>query len=108
MIYSAWNQAAKLYDYYETPEQQTTINSSPPKHIRGGSDLGVTPEEAAWPIPTKAVLIGSGQFAKGRVANKPGTARMAMSGLGSISTSPFSLILTVIGAYYIWSKLKRK
>lgn len=71
MIYSVWNHAVRRYDYYRTPETSAAVNAPTPKHLLGvGDDLGLAPEEAAWPLPANAVPAGSGKDPKGQVASR--------------------------------------
>jgi len=71
MIYSVWNHALRRYDYFRTSERSAAVNSPSPKHLLGDSDeLGLAPEEAAWPLPSDAVPVGSGKEPKGVIASR--------------------------------------
>lgn len=78
MIYSVWSHANRRYDYYRTPDRTDAVNSPSPSHLLGSDDdIGVPPEEAAWPLPADAVLVGSGKDPKGCIAStESGTGRM--------------------------------
>jgi len=67
MLYSVWNQGARQYDYYETPEVSHAANAEQPTHMRPGK-LGVTLPSAAWPLPEDAHPVGSGDLPRGRIA----------------------------------------
>lgn len=68
MIYSVWNQAAKAYDYYETPETADTANAPKPQHIPTGT-IGATVDQIGWPLPSGAKKIGTGELPEGRIAS---------------------------------------
>ena len=70
MIYSVWNQGAKLYDYFETPEVAAKANA--PKPSMPVAKIGVTPECAAWPLPAGAKPVGKGPLPRGRIASPAG------------------------------------
>ncbi len=71
MIYSVWNYATRQYDYYQAGQHTATHAGAPPVRA-GASALGATPEQAAWPLPAGAQRIGSGPYARGRVASLSG------------------------------------
>lgn len=100
MRYSVWNQAHKRYDYYEAlgTAGEPTANVPAPKHLRSKT-LGITPEEAAWPLPADARKIGAGPLPMGRIARRGGG-----SALGSAeeSSSMVSIALLGIAAYVLW------
>lgn len=79
MIYSVWNQGAKLYNYFETPEVADRANAPKPSHIPAGK-FGATPEVAAWPLPTDSKPIGQGPLPQGRIAS---TESSASAGAGA-------------------------
>lgn len=68
MKYSVWNDNARRYDYYQTSETGPT-HAPPPSHLRPKSELGATPEEAAYRLPSHAAPAGSGDLAQGRIAS---------------------------------------
>lgn len=67
MKFSVWLPEHKQYDYYQTP---TTVADSvyPQPKIAGGTRLGVSPEDAAWTLPSNAQKIGRGALPIGQVA----------------------------------------
>ncbi len=69
MIYSVWNQGAGVFDYFESPDQQASLNVEPPGHLVSRT-LGSTIDQAAWPLPGNVRQIGSGDAAVGRVATR--------------------------------------
>ena len=98
MIYSVWNQGARVYDYYQSPEVQHTLNTPVPKHIRP-KEYGVTVDQASWPLPASARKVGSGELAKGRIASRGG----AGSPLGAIMDSnTLGMIGLGIAAFFLW------
>ncbi len=90
MIYSVWNQADRIYDYYRTAEKSHDTSAPKPSHLKP-TKYGATPEQAAWPLPKGAVKVGRGKYPKGHVAHPSGGL-----GLGSI---PFGLTTTSIVVY---------
>ena len=99
MIYSVWNQGARAYDYYESPEVQKTLNTPSPSHIPA-KEFGATVMQASWPLPASARKVGSGEFAKGRIAS----VRRALSPVGVIDmdTNTFVMIGFGVAAYFLW------
>jgi len=70
VIYSVWNHADRRYAYYRTAERSATVNTPSPKHLLGGThEIGLSPEEAAWPLPADAELVGYGREPKGLIAS---------------------------------------
>jgi hypothetical protein len=105
MIYSVWNQGRGVYDYYQTPEVQETANAPRPKHLRA-TQLGMTPAQAAWPLPSGATKIGSGEFARGRVASTAGQ-RGALGGFGVESLFNPKFVGIAIVAWFLWKRSRR-
>jgi len=103
MIYSVWNQSKKAYDYYATQNGNDKVNSPAPKHIPN-KKLGATLQQAAWPLPSNARLIGSGDIAKGRVAQRRGLAGLGDS-TGGIPTVVWGALL-VWGIFTLWTQSK--
>lgn len=92
MIYSKWNQADRLYHYYETPEKSHASSAPAPAHLRV-SGLGATPDEAGWPLPDNATFVGTGKYPKGHIAS---------SGTPGFSTTSW-IIAGVLGYFgYKW------
>lgn len=69
MMYSVWNQGAGVFDYYEDSRTQDTLNAPMPAHV-GHRTLGLTVDQAAWPLPADARKVGEGGVAIGRVASR--------------------------------------
>ena len=67
MKYSVWNNASRRYDYYQAQGDNRIHAGAPPRSST--SELGATPEEAAWPLPPSAVKVGSGDVPEGRIAS---------------------------------------
>lgn len=102
MIYSVWNRAACRYDYYQTSEAATT-HAPAPTHVRARG-LGATPDEAGWPLPAGAALVGHGDLPRGRIARRGGALA-----LGNTDASGPMIALAALGAglYVLWEELKR-
>lgn len=66
--YSVWSYSKGAYDYYAGPSKGTTHAGTPPR-ARGSTQVGSTPEQAAWPLPLGAKLVGSGPTPQGRIAS---------------------------------------
>ena len=109
MMYSVWNQATRRFDYYRDDRRSEETSSPKPKHLSHHT-LGATPEEAAWPLPEEAVLVGHGKYPKGYVASLEGKR-------GALGTFLFGLDLTLtniallgalgfVGWKYVLPKLK--
>jgi hypothetical protein len=99
MIYSVWDHARREYDYYQTPNKNGATQAPKPGHLRNKGELGLTPEEAAWPLPANAVRVGGGKYAKGMIATSKG----GLSGLGFIpDLSPMNLVLMGALGWVAW------
>ena len=72
MIYSVWDHGNRRYDYYQTAERSSRVNAPTPKHFSNVHELGMAPEEAAWPLPSGAKFVGSGKTPKGMIAERGG------------------------------------
>jgi hypothetical protein len=99
VIYSVWNQGARQYDYYEAPTVQNSANTPVPKHIRA-KPLGATIDQAAWPLPSTAKLVGRGKLAQGRIASRGGN----LLSLGAINmdTNTIGMIGLGLAAFLLW------
>lgn len=98
MLFSVWNYGNRAYDYYESGQRSGTHAPTPPR-ARGATSLGATPEQAAWPLPAGARLVGSGPEPRGRIAtsgSEPG-----MNDLEPV-------ILVGLGAAVLWWVFGRK
>lgn len=103
MIYSVWNQAAGVYDYFQTPDLQPGANAPRPAHLKSRT-LGVTPLQAAWPLPAGAKKIGSGEFARGRVA---ASSTGALGSFGIESLFDAKIIGLGLAAWLLWRAHRR-
>jgi hypothetical protein len=99
VIYSVWNQGAKLYDYYENGARAETVNAPQPKHL-SQTKLGMTPTQASWPLPLGARRTGRGSLARGRVAHPRGG---AMAGF-DVDTNTVKIGLLLVAAVVLWRK----
>jgi len=104
VIYSVWNQAARLYDHYEDGAPDERANAAAPRHLGRADTLGFTPDEAAWPLPFGARKIGSGPTAVGRVARRRGAGAVpALSGFEV--PMPLVALAAIWGlTYFVWRK----
>lgn len=97
MIYSVWQQAKGVFDYYQTPNGAAKLNTEKPSHLRNRT-LGSTVDQAAWPLPANATLTGSGQQAVGRVATNKSS-----SALGDASSdSNTKILLLALSGFLLW------
>lgn len=84
MIYSVWDHAARAYRYYETSDRSAATSAPKPAHLRAAA-LGLSPEAAAWPLPSDAKLVGTGKHPRGFIAS-------TKSG-GALGMLPFNLTI---------------
>lgn len=103
MIYSVWNQSAGVWDYYETYERRMKANEPSPKHLRPAHKLGMTPQEASWPLPIEARPVGSGPYPKGRIAHPTGG---QLSGFLGFDTQLLRWAALGAAGFFLWRKLK--
>lgn len=66
MTYSVWNPATGRYDYFEAPGERQ--NALPQHLLHRNYDIGLAPEECAWPLPFGARPAGSGATPRGAIA----------------------------------------
>jgi hypothetical protein len=105
LTYSVWNTDTRQYDYYRGPGPGGTHAGSP--KVRARNALGASPEQAAWPLPSSAMLVGSGPMPKGRIASKRSTAPIeALAGLAGIDLDPLSIGIVAVLAYIAWRVFK--
>lgn len=125
MIYSVWNQGAWKYDYYESRQTQDTANAPAPRHmigVAGAAQVGLSPDQAAWPLPPDAVKVSSGEHARGRIARRFGlmpaptgglSGHLAgrvdgLSGIPIVEDVPLAGLLAAAGlAAWWWTKKRR-
>lgn len=99
-MYSVFNAATRMYDYFETPDPAPTHAGAPPR-TSVSSALGATPEEASWRLPASARRVGAGPTPRGRVASTAGGG--ALGGVAeTVKRTP--LLGAAIGAvaYLLW------
>lgn len=98
MIYSVYNYGARAYDYYEGSGPSGTHVGSP-KIAAPKSELGASPEQAAWALPRGARKIGSGDLPRGSIA--------VLSGSDD-ATGPDMMHLGVYAviAYVLWRAVR--
>jgi len=102
-MYSEWDHAQRRYNYYRSPDSDAATSAPKPAHLRSAA-LGLSPEKAAWPLPSNARLVGTGKYPKGFIASK-----QSSNGLG-IDLSPRSPTGIIVygalafAAYSFWKK----
>jgi len=98
-VYSVFNYKTGLFDYYQPPEQPDLPASGSFRPARGR-----TPESLAVLVPDGAVLIGSGEQARGLIAALPG------NGLGEVSgsASPWLAAAALVGLAALVASRRRK
>lgn len=101
MIYSVWNQAKQAFDYFQTNGVQKKANTDKPSHLRSRK-LGLTVTEAAWPVPSGARFIGSGDMPKGRI----GTTKKGLRGLGSFEPTTTNMLLLATAGVVAYKVMK--
>lgn len=109
MRYSVWNQAARAFDYYDTPDADQRANVEAPTHLRART-LGLTVPQACWPLPAGAQPAGSGPVPQGRIAIHPSSALGADDGGDKLSVTKGILlaIAGALGAKYLLPKRGRR
>jgi hypothetical protein len=102
MIYSVWREELGTYDYYETPATIRDVEAPVPKHLKGGK-LGVSADNARWPLPPGATKVGSGAEPRGAIARLPGEGLYyGLSGLtDTVPGGKLGLLALVGAAFYL-------
>lgn len=98
MIYSVWNQPSRQYDYYRCTKLQKKANTPKPTHLLRSAKLGLTVNQAAWPLPKDAIRIGSGPYARGRVASLSGSPMGAFD----LDTNLVGFVGLGLAAFLLW------
>lgn len=94
MIYSVYNYDARAYDYYEGSGPGGT-HVGTPKIPPPKSELGASPEQAAWALPPGARKVGRGDLPRGSIAALAGDPET--SGPSAVQLGVYAVI-----AYVIW------
>ena len=81
--YSVWNSKTLEYDYYRAVGGASLRSGviAPPPQIGPGTSIGVTPEDAARPLPVGSSRVGSGPTARGLIAADAGERAMGQFGV---------------------------
>ena len=104
MVYSVWDHARRVYDYYETPKTSSAINAPKPGHLRAAT-LGTTPDDAAWPLPSDARKIGEGKYPRGHIATRKG----GLAGLGFLpDLTPTNMLLIGAFGFFVWKMVEKR
>lgn len=101
MIYSVWNQGAGDFEYYETSAEQPSLNVEKPDHLVSRT-LGSTIDQAAWPLPPGAALVGRGSAPVGRIASRGGGASLG-DDEGDVTMVKVGLL--VFAAFLLWKHM---
>ena len=94
--FSVWNNATRAYDYYTAQGDAGIHAGAPPR--ASTSELGATPDQAAWPLPADATKVGSGELPQGRIASTAPKGGFAID-------LPRSVFYAAIG-YVLWRMIK--
>jgi len=70
MRYSVWDPHKRVYDYYEATGKLSGGMFAPTPRLPRGHKLGITPDEAAYPLPAGATLVGKGNLPVGLIASR--------------------------------------
>lgn len=100
MHYSVWNQGQGRFDYYQDQRVQQELNTPAPTHIRA-RPMGSTVDQAAWPLPADARLIGHGAVPVGRVAARPGRPAALAGVEGDDVVRAGALLLAGVVAWHV-------
>jgi hypothetical protein len=103
VIYSVWDHAVRAYRYYETPDRSAATSAPKPAHLRA-APLGLSPDEAAWPLPSNARPVGQGKYPRGLIASRGGS---ALGILPFDLTTPNLVIVGVVG-YLLFKHFKKR
>ena len=86
MVYSVWDNINRKYDYYKDAVVNTDTHSPKPKHLKA-TKMGLTPEQASWPLPPTAKKIGSGQAGALQISSRKSVG--TKKGLDDFELPPF-------------------
>jgi len=98
MIYSVWDQGRGSYRLYDAPGD-AGVHAPGPRHL-GSSVLGLSPDEAAWPLPAGAELVGEAKLPQGQIAVQ--SARGALGFIPTDLVSSNTLLFGVAGILAYW------
>jgi hypothetical protein len=101
MTYSVWDHANRVYNYYQTPENSAATSAPKPAHLRS-SILGMSPEEAAWPLPSGAAFVGTGKYPRGHIASPGSAGRTGLGFFGIFDSGPGNLLLLGALGFVAW------
>lgn len=102
MIYSQWDPATGLYDYFETDQAPSGLNDDlPTPPLPRAHPIGVPSVEAGRPIPDGSVHIGRGELAEGSIA-PPGRGPGSLGALALPSWLAPAALGAAVGAAAMW------
>lgn len=100
MIYSVWDHGSRIYRYYQTRDRDPATHSPKPSHLKS-SRLGLSPDQAAWPLPPGARLVGQGKYPKGQIASKGGGIGLGILPVDLTVSNVFILGTLGLAAYHL-------
>jgi len=101
MIFSVYDPETRRFRYYEGKGQLAARMFAPHPSFRIQHPLGMSPEEAAFPLPPNAKLIGEGPRAKGVIASCA-----SRQGLGAILGASRSTFVGVLAGWLGYQLLR--
>lgn len=105
--FSVWDHANRRYAYYQTPKNSAAVNAPKPVHLKTNHELGLVPDEAAWPLPSDAKLVGFGKMAKGKIATVKPAFSLSGTDILGVVTQNWPWVLAGAGLAWVLYK-KRK
>lgn len=96
--HSTWNPTTLEWDYWKATGAET-LNSgviAPTPSLPRGAELGIAPEDAERRLPVGATKVGSGNVARGLIAQKDASA------LSGLADDRGRLLLLAAGAYLVY------
>lgn len=110
MIYSRWRPDTGGYDYFDSPSTRYGLGDDlPVPSLTNTTVLGVASTDIGRPLPSDAVLVGSGPIARGMVApmNKAGLKGALGLDFSSNGMKLGAAILVALGLGFLLGKARR-
>lgn len=107
MVYSVWDHGNRIYRYYQTRDQDPATHSPKPSHLKS-SRLGLSPDQAAWPLPPRARLVGKGKQPVGQIASKGGSALGILPVDLSVSNVFILGLIGLVAYHFLWKPSRRR
>lgn len=97
ITHSTWNRRTLRWDYWHAPMKlREGVMAPSPKLPK--TRMGITPEQAARALPMGARHVGSGDLARGMVAEPLGLGGLAVDTGRLLAAGLFAYL-----GYYLWS-----